>query len=274
METATQGILSYLQQPEGVPICISSAIEQLNAVRMIWGVTNLKEDRKDVLGLMIPALNWALCTAYEESFAEEYPSPTVTQRRDQLGSLLSVTFMHEMAHGIIRWCLRSVYDGTNFFTPDLDGREGEAGWEFEYLMFRGVLQASWDAADVVKSSRFNLIKDVWLQDANHIDEYSPLRRIPTENLRKFHRDILDGILTFHTILDVSNPDGLGSVTPYTVVTGGARVLFRATPRSRGQMPTIEPTFRDYIPHCGLALERMEKRGVPPPKTRKYFWNRR
>lgn len=67
MGSATHGILSYLQQPEGLPVCISSAIERVDDVRMIWGVTNLREDRKDTLGLLIPALNWALCTAYEES---------------------------------------------------------------------------------------------------------------------------------------------------------------------------------------------------------------
>lgn len=85
--------------------------------------------------------------------------------------------MHEMAHAIIRWSLKSAYDGTYLLTTDLGGTKGEWAWEFEYLMFRGVIQASWDAADVVKNSRFNLIKDVWLQDSNHVDAYSPLSRI-------------------------------------------------------------------------------------------------
>lgn len=109
--------------------------------------------------MLMTALNSALCSCYENTvskvavinrqwftfqmgfpqFTGEPPSPDVSQRRGQLGSLIPITWMHEITHNFIRW---RVADEKQFLTPDLQlGRRGESGWEFESLIFPGIIQA-------------------------------------------------------------------------------------------------------------------------------------
>ncbi|KAJ7643242.1 hypothetical protein B0H17DRAFT_459869 [Mycena rosella] len=73
VRTMRRDVLLYLRQPSGIPLCISTELEQLIGEGVIWGITNQKEDREDFLGFMIPAMNWALCEAYEQTVLS-YPS--------------------------------------------------------------------------------------------------------------------------------------------------------------------------------------------------------
>jgi hypothetical protein len=71
-----------------------------------------------------------------------------------------------------------VEDLSEFIAPDLvPGKGGESGWEWECRVFRGVIQARWNALDIAESDRFSRIQDVWLQVASSVNEMSPLRPV-------------------------------------------------------------------------------------------------
>jgi hypothetical protein len=73
----TPAVRDFLTKPDGFRICVSSAIEKLppktwiqeliGSPDLIWGITNRHKEHEPSLGLFIPALNWALCSAYEDT---------------------------------------------------------------------------------------------------------------------------------------------------------------------------------------------------------------
>ncbi|KAJ7212178.1 hypothetical protein GGX14DRAFT_622223 [Mycena pura] len=233
-------VVQYLSQ--GLIICISSVLEQPYSERVAWGQTNVKAEHKDKLGLYIPALNWALCKTYEHCFSGE--SSELLRRRGQLGSLIAIALIHEITHSLIRWRLDEFVDLAEFSIPEVGGDgQGEAGWELENLLFQGVIQACWDRADVLKASRFDLIRDVWKEIPN-----SKLRKLPIDNLVTFHNRILQGSLTMPTMLDLdisSEP----LVSRATVIAGD-RCLLRESPRPKPKRRTRYP-----VSYCGLGLSR-------------------
>jgi hypothetical protein len=94
--------------------------------------------------------------------------------------LIVVTLLHETNHSFIRWRLNGVVeDLSEFIAPDLvPGKEGDSGWEWECSVFRGVIQARWNALDIAESDRFSRIQDVWLQVvASSVNDLSPLRPV-------------------------------------------------------------------------------------------------
>jgi hypothetical protein len=62
-----EAVKQFFANSEGLRVCISTAIEQYNLVKVAWGVTNVHEDLEEDLGLLIPVLNWAMCAAYEST---------------------------------------------------------------------------------------------------------------------------------------------------------------------------------------------------------------
>ncbi|KAJ7077184.1 hypothetical protein C8R44DRAFT_896365 [Mycena epipterygia] len=248
--TARADLLFYLRQPGGIPLCVSTDLEQLNR----------KRNRENTLGFLIPAINWALCETYENTFISSVPTPAVLRRRGQLGSLVSVTWLHELQHSFFRWRLQEIFDPITFITPDFGGLEGESGWTFEHLVFGGVLQARWRAEDVGRPSRFSRIQDVWLQSERSLFTYSPpLQLISSSHLNELYQSILQETLTIDTIRDFLPGPAAPAVT-YHDVTSGDRVLLRGTFFGRDKLPDpidLAPQHAPFItPHCGLALERM------------------
>ncbi|KAJ6593446.1 hypothetical protein B0H19DRAFT_1056011 [Mycena capillaripes] len=57
--------MEFLNQLGGMGICISDAIEQPESGVVIWSITNQNREHEEVLGFLIPALDWGLCSAYE-----------------------------------------------------------------------------------------------------------------------------------------------------------------------------------------------------------------
>ncbi|KAJ6535151.1 hypothetical protein B0H19DRAFT_1271796 [Mycena capillaripes] len=222
---AMRSFQCFLRQPGGILVCVSSQVEQLEFGGDIRGMnTNLAEEQ-DALGPQMPTLNSALCSCYENTFTDEYPSPDVSQQRGQVGSLIAITWMHEIL-----------------------GRKGELGWEFEFLIFRGVIQARWCAADTAKENSFEFIQDVWLQLSRFANFSSPLRVI-------LPRGDSDTSLNLYTILEcfawTPEPE-----VPRTTVISEDCVLRGIPIRSTRIKPVLPPLGFFGMPHCGLALECM------------------
>ncbi|KAJ6530091.1 hypothetical protein B0H19DRAFT_1082501 [Mycena capillaripes] len=106
---AMRSFRCFLRQQGGICVCVSSQVEQLE----FGGInTNLAEEQEDALGPPMPTLNSALCACYENSrlalamgfshFTDEPPSPDLAQQRGQIGSLIAIIWMHEIAHNLIR----------------------------------------------------------------------------------------------------------------------------------------------------------------------------
>ncbi|KAJ6506388.1 hypothetical protein C8R47DRAFT_1102021 [Mycena vitilis] len=177
IETAVLQVLSFLEQVDGIRICISSdTMQQTGAV--LWGVTNREEKRKDTLGLFIPVLNWDLCSCYEDTFQDEFPNQRTTKRRAQLGCIIAIVFMHELNHTLICWKLNDMFNDAKLIIPDIVlGRPASPGWDFETRILRGTIQVSWRAVDS-EVARFTTIEGVWLQRSYFVDTIEPLRVIP------------------------------------------------------------------------------------------------
>jgi hypothetical protein len=62
-----ESVKQFFAKSEGLRVCISTAIEQHNPGKVVWGSTNVHEDLEEDLGLLIPVLNWAMCAAYEST---------------------------------------------------------------------------------------------------------------------------------------------------------------------------------------------------------------
>ncbi|KAJ7696434.1 hypothetical protein B0H17DRAFT_1053247 [Mycena rosella] len=253
MAQATRVVKDFLRHDDGIKICISSALDQLDTDGVVWGFTNRHRDREDEYGLFVPALNWALCLSYEMLCISK--DSAVIPKREQSGSLIAVSFMHESVHAVIRQGLKDVLDAHEFLTPELNaGVRGESGWEWEHLVFRGILLARWKAADIRKDSRFELIEDVWLQGSSFANNYSRVRPIPPASFHKFHKAIMKGKLDAITIITCFPRDD-SSWLPYTTVVDGDRCLLRGPPSEAKLQPPLIYGL-PIIPHCGLALERL------------------
>ncbi|KAJ7983161.1 hypothetical protein DFH06DRAFT_1318619 [Mycena polygramma] len=163
IKTAVQQVLSFLEQADGIRVCVSSDMQQPGFDDVLWGVTNCQERRKDTLGLFIPALNWDLCSCCEDTFQDELPNLTTTERRAQLGFLIALVFMHEMNNCFIRRKLNDIFNDAKFVIPDIVlGKPGSPGWDFETRILRGTIQVRWSAADA-EAARFTTMENIWLQ---------------------------------------------------------------------------------------------------------------
>ncbi|KAJ6496005.1 hypothetical protein C8R45DRAFT_984717 [Mycena sanguinolenta] len=250
----------YLHQP--LLVCITSALEQPESGGVEWGLTNTKEDREDEYGFLIPALNWAHCSAFEATFS----NPAMLARRSQLGSLLAITFMHELTNVFVRRGLQDMFRlfDREFVLSELHAGSVKTapGWHFESLLFGGVVQVRWEAADVFQERRFELIEDVWLQTGCELVQFPPLRLIPTSNLAAFFSEIF-----YNTTLNKSTIFALWFAgwrehpyIPVAMVLQKDRILARGV-YPRGQMSTRPPPTpgRAIIPTCLVGLERMAER---------------
>ncbi|KAF8206966.1 hypothetical protein K438DRAFT_2013548 [Mycena galopus ATCC 62051] len=250
----------YLHQP--ILICITSALERPESGAVAWGLTNTNEDREDEYGFLIPALNWAHCSAFEATFSD----PAMLTRRSQLGSLLAITFMHELNNVVVRKGLKDLFGvfSRDFVPSELHvGKEKDApGWHLEFAIFRGVVQVRWKATDVFQEHRFELIEDLWLQTAREPVEFPPLRLIPVSSLTIFFSEIFyNTTLTQRTILNLSCAERLEHpYLPCATVLQRDRILARGV-RPNGQMSTqpSAPKGRPVIPTCLVALEHMAER---------------
>ncbi|KAF8136822.1 hypothetical protein K438DRAFT_1786503 [Mycena galopus ATCC 62051] len=254
MAKAAEIIEAHLQDPDGVPVCATSALERPKFGKIMWAVTNRHLDQENELGFLIPAFNWVLCRAYEEIATD----PSALARRNQLGTLLAVTFLHELNHVFVRIGLQTIISMDIFVTPDLQpGKEGESGWEFEHFIFRGVVQAQWREEDITDPDRFRRIEDIWMQQATSANRYAPLRAIceASERLAGFFDAINNRNLTYQVITELGAVERDDPYLPYATVTQKGRVLGRGAPFP-AEMPASDATGPPAIPTCGLALERL------------------
>ncbi|KAJ6469279.1 hypothetical protein C8R45DRAFT_1166747 [Mycena sanguinolenta] len=260
IEKAMDGSLELITDHlrKGIPICVTSVLEQPESGTVQWGLTNRKVDRKDECGYLVPALNWSHCSAFEATFNNDHPDPVILRRRSQLGSLLAVTFLHELNHVFSRVGLKNVLDIKEFLTPEVDiGKEG-AGREFEWYVFKGVIQARWKLEDITNHDRFTMIQDVWLQAAFSPDKLSNFRLISDDQLSGFFNEIFfNATLTRHTILDYFFKNENPSL-PYATVARKDRILLRGTLPGAVMAPPLT-----YGPpantHCAVELERLAKK---------------
>ncbi|KAF8206965.1 hypothetical protein K438DRAFT_2013547 [Mycena galopus ATCC 62051] len=248
MEEADGFVRGYLTAPRGIPVCITSSLEQIKPGTVAWGATNRHRNLAKELGYLQAAFNSAPCAAFERTFSDGVPTADTIRRRAQLGSLLAITFLHELNHVLIRQAFKTVFDMEHFLTPSLEiGLEGESGWQFEFIMFQGVIRSRWNVVDTTKADRFSRILDLWIlglraarpvdgtgrktavisTNGGHpsvkgsyrrsrrtgpADKTSPLRLIADEDLSTFFDSIfVEGVLTEATIFSLRSGTGAGGV---------------------------------------------------------------
>ncbi|KAJ7879380.1 hypothetical protein B0H13DRAFT_959758 [Mycena leptocephala] len=261
-----EAVKDFFAQQEGLRVCISTGTEQLTSMRAAWGVTNVHEELEDDFGLLIPVLSWALCAAYESTFCQQLPlTREVIRMRGQLGSIIAVTYLHEITHGLIRWRLRGVTSSISepFLTiePEHSRRHGgEAGWELEYNLFKGILQARLRTEDVLSDARFRRIVDVWLKQSKYYDTMAPVQLIPVEHLIWFHHDVMRGTLTRDAIVRWFAVDNKKWI-PHAGAVGKDHVLLRGVPAPGHQLPVPLPSGPPTFPHCGVAFNRLSEEEV-------------
>ncbi|KAF8188767.1 hypothetical protein K438DRAFT_1833276 [Mycena galopus ATCC 62051] len=252
-------LTQYLHQP--LLICITSALEQPESGSVEWGVTNTKEGREDEYGFLIPALNSAHCSAFEATFS----TPAMLTKRSQLGSLLAITFMHELNNVFVRRGLQDMFPlfDQQFNLSELhSGRLKTApGWHFELNLFGGVVQVRWEAADILQERRFELIEDVWLQTRRELGDFPPLRLISTSNLAVFFSEIF-----YNTNLTKSTIDAFWfpgwrehPLLPVATVLQKDRILARGVYPGGQMWARPPPTPGIPFQGCLLELERLAKR---------------
>ncbi|KAJ7045059.1 hypothetical protein C8F04DRAFT_1067571, partial [Mycena alexandri] len=285
----SSGAKEFFDRASGFPVGIAALIEQPISGVILWGITNNHRDRTDELGWLIPVLNEALCSEYEQAWKEEdelspesqstpatdeEPIPTnprlidIRARRAQLGSLIGITFIHEGMHAYLRWRLGDCIDPATFNTLELNpGQKCESGWELEYLLFRGIVHAQITREGSEKADRFRRIENLWLQvdsrpATKHNASAGPLidlppaifRLISNSCLADFHNHLLQSVLTTRTLAACFQSKST-PLTAETVVCANNRVLLRIGPALDKVPEPRFPPLLSPVPHCGLALER-------------------
>ncbi|KAJ7289293.1 hypothetical protein C8J57DRAFT_1627951 [Mycena rebaudengoi] len=172
----------------GFTIGFSAYLEQPYMGNVIWGQTNWKADLDGVVGHLVPVINLRVCEAYEDTFREE--SLTSVLRRGQLGTLITFTFFHELAHAWLHTLLRGILP-PKWSTPNIEpGTHGDSGAEVEERLFWGKLGVFWGGRDAYEEDRFNRIESMWMQPTIGLFPMGPLHLIPEGHLVAFHNRVL------------------------------------------------------------------------------------
>jgi hypothetical protein len=132
----------------GLEIYVASDLEQPEFGAVIWGLTTVHRNEKADSEL-VPAFNWSLCEAYEETVSYiraiathvndlifcSLPKVEVSRAVRSLGPCL----LHGLLYTYVRRRLKPCMSYKALWsTPDLEGFEGKSGRELE----KGILQGS------------------------------------------------------------------------------------------------------------------------------------
>ncbi|KAJ6496004.1 hypothetical protein C8R45DRAFT_1094268 [Mycena sanguinolenta] len=96
---------AYLGDPNGIEVCLTSAIEQAKTGTVCWGVTNRRPSRAQDCGYLQPAINAAVCKSFENTFEDGVPTRSTMDLRAKLGALVAITLLHECTHALVRQAL-------------------------------------------------------------------------------------------------------------------------------------------------------------------------
>ncbi|KAJ6601120.1 hypothetical protein DFH09DRAFT_1126921 [Mycena vulgaris] len=188
---------------EELRFCITDHLDKPEAGDLKWGQTNIVPSKTDVLSFRHPAINGRLCAAYDETYRSAHPPPDVLEHRAKLGTMIIVTYLHELSYTWVHSTLRD-FVSADWHTPAMDGYpEGEARFGIEAAMFGGNMVVVWRAVDLAfyEPCRWSLpMGGIWISPAND-SSTSRLRPLSTEKLQAFHSSVATGSLTWHAVLD-------------------------------------------------------------------------
>ncbi|KAJ7122845.1 hypothetical protein C8R44DRAFT_784677 [Mycena epipterygia] len=274
-------LLNHLSKSD-LQVCITNHLEQPWTGLVLWGETNWKVDIAAELGLLIPAINGGLCAAYEATFCENSSTDAdLVLSRAQLGTLISITFLHELAKSWIRLLLKEVLSD-NWVAADIDGSPNELGFELEKKLFHGSLKVLWNSKDLSLDNRFSLVQGLWLQPST--DEVvpqspapsrfellwalwreppnlKPLRRIPPGNIMAFCHKLSNGDITTDT-LETCFLDPIGCMeytTAGQLTATRDRRLFSLTKQPRSGVYKTPVQANNYPMTCLVAVRRAAER---------------
>ncbi|KAJ7248203.1 hypothetical protein B0H12DRAFT_1123588 [Mycena haematopus] len=250
-------------------VCMTAFIEKPHTEHVIWGLTNWKKDNWDEVGYLIPAINLALCEAYDGTYIDDEEANVVI--RGQLGSLIIITLLHELAHTFLRQTLKGIVDD-DWRTPDITGApDGEAGDELEEAIFGGKVVTVWKNADIGKSKRFNMIDNFWIQPSMGRMSVGKMHLIPPGHLVALHNRILSTKFDLDDLRSVFEDSNI--YTTAAQLFAENMVAMRAS-SSRAVMEGVAPDLPpridplEYPPFCLIGLERAASRD--PRVYEKYF----
>jgi hypothetical protein len=90
---------------------------------------------------------------------------TPSLKRAQMGTLLTLTFIHELAHSWLRIVLNDAVP-LAWMTPavDKDDLKGESGYEVEHLIMRGTILVLWgeELHKLAAAERFNRMQGFYI----------------------------------------------------------------------------------------------------------------
>ncbi|KAJ7265485.1 hypothetical protein B0H12DRAFT_1100958 [Mycena haematopus] len=231
-------------------------------------ISNWKQHNRDI-GCLNPPINLALCEAYEDTFVDDADASNVLLR-GQLGSLIIVTYLHELAHTYLCWALKGIVPA-DWRIPNLGTQDGDSGDKLEEALFSGKIIAVWKEADLTQPKWFEMIQNIWIQPSHGLMPFGQMYLIPPGNLIGFHNRVLSTQFNLEQLKTPFEDDRTTYTTPARLTAANMRLLTTSKTRAVTEgIPLVLPSIDHvkYPPFCYIGLQRAAERD---PKVReKYF----